>query len=94
MSKIISGYCTIPLLQASGAPAGCGQALPAGHAVQFSNLPPSENIPVGHGTGGLLKRRKYFLSVQKLYICYSCGKEKIIDKPGIRTIETCCTRKT
>ena len=48
-------------MQGSGAPAGCGQALPAGHAVQFSNLPPSENIPVGHGTGGLLKRRKYFL---------------------------------
>ncbi|KAK2566696.1 hypothetical protein P5673_009367 [Acropora cervicornis] len=40
----------LPPVQATGAPAGSGQALPAGHAVQFSNLPPSENIPVGHGT--------------------------------------------
>ena len=41
-------------MQATGIPAGSGHALPAGHAVQFSNLPPEEYIPTGHGTGGLL----------------------------------------
>jgi len=51
----------LPPVQGIGFPAGSGQALPAGHSVQFSNLPPSENIPAGHGTGGLLKRRQYFL---------------------------------
>ncbi|RMX60933.1 hypothetical protein pdam_00003488, partial [Pocillopora damicornis] len=37
-------------VQATGIPAGSGHALPAGHAVQFSNLPPEEYIPTGHGT--------------------------------------------
>lgn len=58
----------LPPVQGTGPPAGCGHILPAGHAVQFWKLPPSEYIPVGHGTGGLLKRRKYFLWVQILYI--------------------------
>ena len=48
----------LPPVQATGAPAGSGQALPAGHAVQFSNLPPEEYIPAGHGTGGLLKMKQ------------------------------------
>ena len=45
----------LPPVQATGKPAGSGHAFPAGHAVQFSNLPPKEYIPRGHGTGGLLE---------------------------------------
>lgn len=49
----------LPPVQATGAPAGSGHALPAGHAVQFSNLPPKEYMPAGHGTGGLLEIFKH-----------------------------------
>ena len=42
-------------MQATCAPAGSGHAFPAGHAVQFSNLPPQEYMPAGQGTGGLLE---------------------------------------
>lgn len=57
---IFTTQSLLPPVQATGAPAGSGQALPAAHAVQFSNLPPNENIPVGHGTGGLLKNKTIF----------------------------------
>lgn len=54
MHSVDSASAYVAPVQGTGFPAGSGQALPAGHSVQFSNLPPSENIPVGHGTGGLL----------------------------------------
>lgn len=56
-ATLITNKC-LPPVQATGAPAGSGQAFPAGHAVQFSNLPPNEYMPAGHGTGGLLEISK------------------------------------
>lgn len=59
----------LPPVQATGAPAGSGQALPAGHAVQLSNFPPKEYIPAGHGTGGLLYIKQVICCEFCLYIC-------------------------
>jgi len=59
-------------VQATGEPAGSGQALPAGHAVQFSNFPPKEYIPAGHGTGGLLQIKQTIYqecSLRNLLLC-------------------------
>jgi len=59
-------------VQATGAPAGSGQALPAGHAVQFSNFPPKEYIPAGHGTGGLLQIKQIIYQGCSLRILLLC----------------------
>lgn len=65
---VLSSESLLPPVQATGAPAGSGQALPAGHAVQFSNFPPKEYIPAGHGTGGLLQIKcNIFISLHALF---------------------------
>ena len=66
----------LPPVQSTGAPAGSGHAFPGGHAVQFSNFPPKEYIPAGHGTGGLLQQGKNLNIINSLPAI--CPRVKLI----------------
>lgn len=57
---VMSAVLNLPPPQTTGTEAGLGHALPAGHAVQLDDAPPSEYMPDGHGVGAALKI-KYFV---------------------------------